>query len=124
MTDRAGKQGRYPPPPSLSLPPSHPLRGVTGCSRAGRVKQGRYHPPRQCRVGGWRPSPPFPLPSPPSRDWSLASRGCDCAGRVKQGRYHAPSPLFPLPLLRGGRLVVLAAWVTGCGREWMVVLAA
>ena len=54
-----------PPPPSLSLPPSHPLRGVTGCSRAGRVKQGRYHPPSSAAsVAGDLP-PPSPSPLPP-----------------------------------------------------------
>ena len=43
---------------------------------------------------------------------------CDCAGRVKQA-LSCPFPHpSPSPLLRGGRLVVLAAWVTGCGREW------
>ena len=61
MTGRAGKQGRYPPPPSLSLSPSHPLRGVTGCSRAGCVKQGRYHP--LCSAA-WVAGDLPPLPPP------------------------------------------------------------
>ena len=44
-----------PPPPSFSLPPSHPLPcgRVTGCGRAGRVKQGRYHPPPPGRGRDW-----------------------------------------------------------------------
>ena len=112
------KQGLYhaPPPPFLRFPSSlSPVvkrvlvvlaAWMTGCGRAGRVKQGP-HPPS--------PFPsPFHLPPPPlsrceAGDWSwprgwldVVVTGRGRARRGKQGRYQAyqASPPSPSPLTR------------------------
>ena len=83
-----------------------PLRGrVTGCGRAGRVKEGRYHP---------RPFPSLlPLTRCGAGDWMWVTGR---AGRVDGWGVAVASSSPPLPP------VVLAVWVTG--DSMLVVLAA